>query len=68
MYFLIDYENVRNTGMRGTEHLLPTDDVMVFYSEDAPSMEKRYLDDIQKSGCGFEVCKLLRKRKNGLDF
>jgi len=68
MYFLIDYENVRNIGMRGTEHLLPTDSVMVFYSGDAPCMERRHLDDIQKSGCEFEVCKLLTKRKNGLDF
>lgn len=68
MYFLIDFENVRNLGMRGTEHLLPTDHVIVFYSADVPSMEQRYLDEIQRSGCGFEVCKLLTKRKNGLDF
>lgn len=26
------------------------------------------MEDIQNSGCGFEVCKLLTKRKNGLDF
>lgn len=31
-------------------------------------MEMRYLDNIKNSGCGFEVCKLLTKRKNGLDF
>ncbi len=68
MYFLIDFENVRNMGMRGTEHLLPADHVILFYSGAAPSMEQRYLNDIQNSGCGFEVCKLLQKRKNGLDF
>lgn len=68
MYFLIDYENVRNLGMRGSEYLLPTDHVIVFYSENAPIMEFRHLQNIQNSGCGFEAYKLLMKRKNGLDF
>lgn len=68
MYFLIDYENVRNLGMRGTEHLLPTDYVIVFYSKSAPVMERVYLEQIKSSGCGFEACKLLTERKNGLDF
>lgn len=68
MFFLIDYENVQNLGMRGTEYLVPTDYVIVFYSKSAPSMEQRYLDQIKSSGCGFETCKLLTKRKNGLDF
>ncbi len=68
MYFLIDLENVKNSGMQGSEYLLPTDHVMVFYSEAVSVMEQRYLDDIQRSGCGFDTCKLLTKRKNGLDF
>lgn len=68
MYFLIDFENVRNLGMRGSEHLLPADCVIVFYSENAPVMELRHLNNIQSSGCCFEVCKLLVKRKNALDF
>lgn len=68
MHFLIDYENVHNPGMRGTEYLLPSDYVIVFYSENSLTMESRHLNDIQSSGCGFEVCKLLTKRKNGLDF
>lgn len=33
MYFLIDYENTRNAGMIGTEYLLPTDHVILFYSD-----------------------------------
>lgn len=68
MYFLIDYENVRNAGMQGTEYLLPDDHVIVFYSKAAPNMEARHLTDIKKSGCGFSTCKLLKVRKNGLDF
>lgn len=68
MYFLIDYENVRNLGMRGTEFLLPSDCVILFYSDAAPVIEQRHLNNIQLAGCGFETCKLLKKRKNGLDF
>jgi len=68
VYFLIDYENVRNAGMQGTEYLLPDDHVIVFYSKAAPNMEARHLTDIKKSGCGFSTCKLLKVRKNGLDF
>lgn len=68
MYFLIDYENVHNVGMRGTEYLLPTDCVVVFYSASAPNMEAQYLMDIKDSGCTFEVCKLVKVRKNALDF
>ncbi len=68
MFFLIDFENVRNAGMRGSEYLLPADHVIVFYSQSAPNMEQRHLINIQNSGCGFETYKLLAKRKNGLDF
>ena len=68
MYFLVDFENVRNLGMRGTEFLLPSDCVILFYSDGAPTIEQRHLNNIQLSGCGFETCKLLKKRKNGLDF
>lgn len=68
MYFLIDFENVKNPGMKGSEFLLSTDHVLVFYSDNTPAMEQRHLMNIQKSGCGFETYKLMRKRKNGLDF
>lgn len=68
MYFLIDFENVNNAGMRGSEFLLPADHVLVFYSDTTQIMEQRHLINIQNSGCGFEAYKLLRKRKNGLDF
>lgn len=54
--------------MCGTEHLLPDDYVIVFYSENSPVMEQRHLWNIQNSGCGFETYKLVTKRRNGLDF
>ena len=68
MIFLIDYENVRNPGMRGTSRLLPTDRLIVFYSDAAPTMEKRHLREIEESGCVFEISKLRRTHKNALDF
>jgi len=54
--------------MQGTEYLLPSDYVILFYSDMVQHMEQCYLNDIQASGCGFEICKLLKQRKNGLDF
>ena len=54
--------------MFGTEHLLPDDHVIVFYSETSPAMEQRHLWNIQNSGCGFETYRLVTKRRNGLDF
>ena len=68
MHFLIDFENVHNQGMRGSEYLLPSDHVIVFYSKSSPTMEMRHLNNIQNSECGFEICELLEPRKNGLDF
>ena len=67
MYFLIDYENVRNSGMLGGELLLPADRVFLFYSEAAGKMEAKYLEQIEASGCGFEACKLHKAGKNALD-
>ena len=46
MLFLIDYENVRNAGMRGCEFLQPSDWVIVFYSKESPNMETRFLETI----------------------
>ncbi len=68
MLFLIDYENVRNAGMRGAKYLQPSDYVIVFYSGSAQVMETRYLTAIRNSGCMFETCRLVKTRKNGLDF
>jgi hypothetical protein len=68
MYFLVDYENVRNNGLRGTEYLTAADNVIIFYSAAALTMEQRHLINIQKSGCGFEIYKLVHARKNALDF
>ena len=63
MLFLIDFENVRNAGMRGCEFLQASDWVIVFYSKESPNMETRFLESIRDSGCRFEVCKLVQAKK-----
>lgn len=68
MLFLIDYENVGNTGMKGCHYLNASDYVIVFYSEAQTHMERRFLENITKSGCAFEICKLCKNGKNALDF
>ena len=55
MHFLVDYENVRNLGMRGTEFLLSSDCVILFYSDAALAIEQRHLQNIQRARCGFEI-------------
>ena len=68
MLFLIDYENVGNAGMKGSDYLNARDHVIVFYSEARTHMEQRALENITASGCTFEICKLCKTGKNALDF
>ena len=68
MYFLVDFENVKSSGLRGTDYLEKEDYVTIFFSKEAHSCESRYLEEIEQSGCTFDTCKLLKTGKNGLDF
>ena len=68
MYFLIDFENVKSDGLRGVDYLEESDYLTIFFSNAARSCENRYLEDIEKSGCHFDTCKLKKMGKNGLDF
>ena len=68
MYFLIDYENVNYAGLEGTEFLEKGDMVSIFFSDVSDKIVAYRMKDIEKSGCNFEICKLLNVRKNALDF
>lgn len=68
MYFLVDFENVRSGGLRGVDYLDKSDYITIFFSNAAHSCEGRYLEEIEKSGCHFDTCKLQNTGKNGLDF
>lgn len=41
MLFLVDYENVGNTGMRGGHYLNESDSVIIIFSEAKKNMERR---------------------------
>ena len=66
--YLIDYENVSNSGMRGCNYLDKGDYVILFYSDARKHVERRTFDAITASGCTFEICKLCKAGKNALDF
>ena len=68
MVILIDYENVEDKGLVGSEYLSKDDDVVLFYSKDAPNIEKGYIEDFKKRANSFDIVKLRTVRKNGLDF
>lgn len=46
MYFLIDFENVSTSGLKGVEYLLPTDHVSLFYSDVCANCAGSYLRNI----------------------
>lgn len=68
MYFLVDFENVKNCGMKGCEHLLPEDTIEIFFSEAFPNISLGIFENMKKSRCEIRICKLQNQRKNALDF
>lgn len=68
MYFLIDYENVKEKGLAGVEYLEKEDYITFFYSKTCDKCQNRWLDTIASSGCKVDICKLVKTGKNGLDF
>lgn len=68
MYFLIDYENVNYAGLEGTEFLEKGDTIAFFFGEESGKIISYRMQDILKSECEFEICKLINVRKNALDF
>ena len=68
LQFMIDYENVREAGLSGVEHLCDTDALTIFYSASCDKVSKGVMDSILKSGCRFMAVRLKRTGKNALDF
>ena len=67
--FLIDFENVHNTGLDGVKYLENNDSIIFFVSEPSAIKARReYLDIISNSGAEMEFRKLVKTGKNGLDF
>lgn len=68
LQFLIDYENVREAGLAGIEHLYQTDTLNIFYSAACQSVSRKMMDYILQSGCEFRIYCLKKTGKNALDF
>lgn len=67
-YFLIDLENTHSGGLRGARYLNTGDTVVIFYSESCKELEQGVLKEVFDSGCQLELCKLIKKGPNALDF
>ncbi len=66
--FLVDFENVHSTGLTGVESLLPTDKVIIFYSNKSDVLSFDIHRRIMKSTAVIEYYKIRRGGKNSLDF
>ena len=68
MYFAIDYENVGNNGMKGSEYLSEEDTVEIFFSAAGPTISQGIFENMKNAKCRLLICKLQNQRKNALDF
>lgn len=68
MYFLIDFENVKELGFTGVEYLEKEDVVSVFYSENCNKLNKYFVKYILDSKCGLEIFQRITHSKNANDF
>ena len=68
MYFLIDFENVGNEGLRGAQYLLKEDAMTIFFSQACEQIGQGCLRQIMDSFCRLDICKLKKTGKNALDF
>ena len=67
--FLVDYENVwHQRGLEGTEYLGENDSLYLFFSSSCEKIHAKYIKEIEKSKCAFEIVKLKVRRNNALDF
>lgn len=66
--FLIDYENVRDNGLKGVEYLDCKDHVILFYSDVSKNIRNDNISNIINSNCEFELIHLNHTGKNALDY
>lgn len=68
MWFLVDFENVHEEGLRGLEYLTAEDSLALFYSNACKTVSQKYWELIVQSGCYLEAYCLEHSGKNALDF
>ena len=65
---LLDYENIQSRGMQGFRYIGTEDKIYLFFSSACPNIRNEYIDHINQVGCELNIVKLLKTRKNALDF
>lgn len=68
MNFLIDIENVANSGFEGLENLSAEDDLLIFYSEKHSSINLSVHQKLEQSPARKEYLSIKTGGKNALDF
>jgi hypothetical protein len=66
--FFIDFENVHSEGMTGVDHLTESDEVVIFYSNNADSITFDILHKLMFCKSKLSYYKIKRGGKNALDF
>lgn len=67
-YYLIDYENTGESGLNGLTELASSDEVVIFYSENADKMSFDLHRKLQECRALIEFRKIATGKKNALDF
>ena len=67
-YFLIDYENVHMAGLKGLEELHKSDRVIVFYSQNADSLNFDIMMLLTRTKARVDYIKVDTQGRNALDF
>lgn len=67
-HYLVDYENVHGEGLKGIDSLTETDEVIIFYSENADTMTFGLHRQINESAARIIFIKIESGTKNALDF
>ena len=66
--YLVDFENVRSSGLKGVENLGEDDKVIIFYSKNADAITFDVHMLLSKSMAEIETYMILRGGRNSLDF
>ncbi|MCL2072230.1 MAG: PIN domain-containing protein [Oscillospiraceae bacterium] len=66
--FLVDYENVHCDGIAGVDTLAETDEVVIFYSENANTITFEMMHKLMFSRAKLSYYKVRRGGRNALDF
>lgn len=67
-YYLIDYENVHQTGLNGIENLTENNIVVIFYTENAETLTFSLYEKLVQCKAEIQLCKVQCGGKNALDF